>query len=85
MGLEYLPRWSDFALPFTRCSNLAPLTKETPNWNREGSKPRVLRDWEQQLVDIVNQYCVERDMVKRKEMINEYNHILRCTITTLAL
>jgi peptide/nickel transport system substrate-binding protein len=65
----------DFALPFTRCSNLAPLTKETPNWNREGNKPRVLRDWEKQLVDIVNQYCVERDPVKRKTQISEYNHI----------
>jgi peptide/nickel transport system substrate-binding protein len=64
-----------FALPFTRCNNLAPLTKETPNWNREGDKPRVLRDWEQELVDLVNQYCVERDTAKRKELINQYNHI----------
>jgi peptide/nickel transport system substrate-binding protein len=64
-----------FALPFTRCNNLAPLTKETPTWNREGDKPRVLRDWEQEMVDIVNQYCVERDTAKRKELINQYNHI----------
>jgi peptide/nickel transport system substrate-binding protein len=65
----------EFALPFTRCANLAPLTKATPNWNREGSTERVLRDWEQELVDIVNQYCVEQDLAKRKELINQYNHI----------
>jgi peptide/nickel transport system substrate-binding protein len=65
----------DFALPFTRCANLAPLTKQTPNWNREGDEPRVLRDWEQELVDLVNQYCVERDPATRRELINQYNHI----------
>jgi peptide/nickel transport system substrate-binding protein len=64
-----------YALPFTRCNNLAPLTRQTPNWNREGDTPRVLRDWEQELVDIVNQYCVERDPVTRKDLINQYNHI----------
>jgi peptide/nickel transport system substrate-binding protein len=64
----------EFALPFTRCANLAPLTKATPNWNREGSTERVLRDWEQELVDIVNQYCGEQDLALRKDLINQYNH-----------
>mgnify|MGYP002682767434 CR=1 FL=1 len=40
-----MDRNQDFLLPFTRCNNLAPLTKTTPNWNREGAEPRVLRDW----------------------------------------
>jgi peptide/nickel transport system substrate-binding protein len=65
----------EFALPFTRCADLAPSTKETPDWNREGDEPRVLRDWEQELVDIVAQYCVEKDLEVRKQLLNEYNHI----------
>ncbi len=65
----------EFALPFTRCSSLAPSTKSSPNWNREGETPRVLRDWEQELVDIVDQYCVARDAAVRKDLINQYNHI----------
>jgi len=64
-----------YALPFTRCSELAPSTKQSPNWNREGETPRVLRDWEQQLVDIIDEYCVEKDPARRKELINEYNRI----------
>jgi peptide/nickel transport system substrate-binding protein len=64
-----------YALPFTRCNDLAPLTKNTPNWNREGDKPRVLRDWEQELVDIVKAYCVEKDPAARRELINQYNHV----------
>lgn len=64
-----------FALPFTRCADLAPSTKATPNWNREGDTERVLRDWEQEMVDIVAQYCVERDPATRKDLINQYNKI----------
>jgi peptide/nickel transport system substrate-binding protein len=65
----------DFALPFTRCNNLAPLTKTTPNWNREGAGTRVLFDWEQEMVDIVNQYCVERDLEARQALLSQYNRI----------
>jgi peptide/nickel transport system substrate-binding protein len=65
----------DFALPFTRCANLAPLTASTPNWNRQGEGERVLRDWEQEMVDIVNQYCVEQDPATRKDLLSQYNTI----------
>jgi peptide/nickel transport system substrate-binding protein len=65
----------EFALPFTRCNSLGPLTKQTPNWNREGDEPRVLTDWEQELVDVVQNYCVEQDLDARKAMLSEYNHI----------
>jgi peptide/nickel transport system substrate-binding protein len=65
----------EFALPFTRCTNLAPITKQAPNWNREGEEPRVLRDWEQELVDLVQEYCVAADTAKRKELINQYNYL----------
>ena len=68
-------RSADFLLPFTRCNNLAPLTKQTPGWNREGDTPRVLRDWEQEMVDLITAYCKERDPETRKQLINEYNYL----------
>lgn len=67
---------SDFyQLPFTFCTQLAPLTKLTPDWNREGDKPRELRDWEKELADTATAYCSERDPAKRKELINHWNTI----------
>ena len=70
-----IDRTDDFLLPFTRCNNLAPMTTHTPGWNREGDEPRVLRDWEQELVDLVTAYCKEQDPAARKELINQYNYL----------
>ncbi|HXF60888.1 MAG TPA: ABC transporter substrate-binding protein, partial [Caldilineaceae bacterium] len=65
----------EFALPFTRCNDLGPMSRTTPNWNREGEGTRVLRDWEQEMVDIINEYCTSSDTAQRKELINQYNRI----------
>ena len=70
-----MDRNQDFLLPFTRCNNLAPLTKTTPNWNREGAEARVLRDWEQELADTASAYCKEQDPATRKELLSKYNNI----------
>ena len=70
-----ISRSADFLLPFTRCSNLAPMTPQTPGWNREGDTPRVLRDWEQEMVDLIAAYCKELDPETRKQLINEYNYL----------
>jgi peptide/nickel transport system substrate-binding protein len=69
-------RPSDHLLPFKNCANLAPLTAQTPGWNRqaEGST-RVLRDWEQEMVDLVTEYCAEQDIDLRKQLINQYNYL----------
>jgi len=68
-------RSDNYQLPFTHCSELAPLTKITPNWNREGEETRVLRDWEQELADKATAYCAEQDPAIRKQLINEWNYI----------
>jgi len=69
-------RTSDFDLPFKNCVNLAPLTPHTPNWNRQAEGvDRVLRDWEQDMVDTITTYCSEQDPAKRKELINHYNYL----------
>jgi peptide/nickel transport system substrate-binding protein len=65
----------EYGTPFTRCRDLAPVTKQTPAWHREGSEPRQLLDFEKQLVDIVNQFCVEPDSNKRAELMKQYEHI----------
>jgi peptide/nickel transport system substrate-binding protein len=65
----------EFALPFTRCSDLAPVTAVSPYWHREGDEARELQPFEQELIDIVRAYCPESDLAKRKELINQYNQI----------
>jgi peptide/nickel transport system substrate-binding protein len=71
-----MTRPSDHLLPFKNCANLAPLTPQTPGWNRqaEGAE-RVLRDWEQEMVDLVNAYCFSQDTDERKQLINQYNYL----------
>ena len=71
----FTDRSDSFQLPFAYCNDLAPLTDQTPNWNRKGEGERVLRDWEQELADTAVAYCAERDPVKRKELINKWNYI----------
>jgi peptide/nickel transport system substrate-binding protein len=65
----------EFALPFTRCTALAPIGKISPEWHREGDQARELQPFEQELMDVVNQYCPETDLVKRQALINQYNQI----------
>jgi peptide/nickel transport system substrate-binding protein len=64
-----------FALPFTRCNELAPVSQVAPSWHREGDKPRQLQPFEQELVDLIKAYCPETDTAKRKELINQYNQV----------
>ncbi len=64
-----------YAVPFTRCTDLAPLTREF-NFHREGADPRELLDFEQELVDIVNAFCAEPDTNVRLEQMAEYNRIV---------
>lgn len=65
----------EFAVPFTRCTDLAAITKERPVWHREGGEPRELLDFEQELIDIVNQFCLEPDTDARIALMAEYNRI----------
>ncbi len=64
-----------FAVPFTYARQLAPITKESPNWHREGEQPRELQPFEEELVKIGNQFALEPDAEKRKELMFEYNRI----------
>jgi len=63
-----------FAVPFTRCRELAPIEREF-SFHREGSEPRELLDFEQELVDIALAFCVEPNTDVRKDLMAEYNRI----------
>jgi peptide/nickel transport system substrate-binding protein len=65
----------DYAVPFSYALSLAPITKESPAWHREGEQPRDLQPFEEELVDIVNEFALEPDAEKRNELMFEYNHI----------
>ena len=64
-----------YALPFTLCDQIAPVTKGAPGWHREGDKPRQLQPFEQELVKIQQQYCAEPDPAKRKPLLAQFNKI----------
>jgi len=70
-----MDRSDNYQLPFTHCTDLAPLTKTSPNWNRQGEGDRVLRDWEDDLAKTATAYCAEQDPAKRKELINHWNYV----------
>jgi peptide/nickel transport system substrate-binding protein len=63
-----------FALPFTNFTFLAPIT-DNFRWHVQGEEPRELMDFEQDLIDIVNQYRLTFDPAERQELMSEYNHI----------
>jgi len=65
----------NYAVPFSYAASLAPITKESPAWHREGEQPRELQPFEEELVKIVNEFALEPDSDKRKELMFEYNRI----------
>lgn len=65
----------EFAVPFTRFVDLAPLTKVSPDFHREGAEPRQLQDFEKEMVKIVQEFSLEPDFDKRKELMFRYNQL----------
>ena len=73
------------AVPFTRADDLAPLTRQTPSWHREGNRPRKLQPFERELVEIVTQFRTEPDVGKRKMLMARYNRLFTENIYTVGL
>jgi peptide/nickel transport system substrate-binding protein len=63
-----------FALPFTNFTFLAPIT-DAFRWHVQGEEPRELMEFEQSLIDIVEQYRSTFDADERQQLMSEYNHI----------
>jgi peptide/nickel transport system substrate-binding protein len=73
-----------FMLPFTTPSFLAPTTKQFTD-HREGATPRVLLDFEQQLIDIVNKYSLTFDAATRKQLLTQYNQLFTQNVYQLGV
>jgi len=65
----------DMAVPFTRAVEIAPITDQNPGWHRKGAEDRQLQPFEQELIDIVNEFRLEPDAARRFELMAEYNRI----------
>lgn len=65
----------EFALPFRNVPALAPITANGFNSHREGSEARVLMPFEEELIDIVEQYRSTFDEAERAQLMFEYNRI----------
>jgi peptide/nickel transport system substrate-binding protein len=72
-------------LPFAKPDDLVPLGKNAPAWHVEGDTPRQLQPFEEEMVDLLNQYLKENDLAKRKELINQLNQIWTENVYTLGI
>ena len=74
-----------FGLPHTRCNDVAPISKNAPEWHREGDTPRQLQDFEARLVEIMNVYCVSGDPAEKKELMFEFNQLFTENVYVLGI
>ena len=60
---------------WTRCQDLGPVTDITPDYHRADAGERDLLDFEVELADVVNAFCLEPDFDARKELMSRYNQL----------
>jgi peptide/nickel transport system substrate-binding protein len=65
----------EWAVPFTYADRLAPVRDEYPEWHRADAGVRELQPFEQELIDIANEFALEPDNARRLELMCEYNKI----------
>ena len=65
----------EFTTSFTRCDDLGPVSDTTPAWHRADAGERDLLDFEAEIVEIVNAFCLEADFEARKALMARYNHL----------
>lgn len=74
-----------FTTPFTRATELAPIGSLSPDWHREGSEPRELLPFEEELVRIVEEFRLESDFDRQVELMTEYNRIYTENVYSVGL
>jgi peptide/nickel transport system substrate-binding protein len=74
-----------YAVPFTRAEELAPITRETPSWHREGNRPRRLQPFEAEIVDVVRRFRTEPDPARRKALMARYNRLFTENVYSIGL
>lgn len=66
---------SEYAVPFTKYNEIAPISKNRPRWHQAGAEARELLPFEEELIGLVNQFANEPDFEKRKALMTQYNKI----------
>ncbi len=62
----------EFTTSFTRCRDLGPVTDLSPDFHRADGGSRDLLDFEAEIVEIVNAFCLEPDFDSRKALMSRY-------------
>ncbi len=62
----------EYTTSFTRCRDLGPVTDLSPDFHRADGGNRDLLDFEVEIVEIVNEFCLEPDFEARKELMSRY-------------
>ena len=62
----------EYTTSFTRCRDLGPVTDLSPDFHRADGGSRDLLDFEVEIVEIVNEFCLEPDFEARKELMSRY-------------
>ena len=65
----------EYTTSFTRCKDLGPVTDITPDFHRSDGGERDLLDFEAELIEIVDAFCLEPDFNKRRELMFRYNQL----------
>ncbi len=65
----------EYTTSFTRCQDLGPVTDITPDFHRADGGSRDLLDFEEELIEVVNAFCLEPDFDARKELMFRYNQL----------
>ena len=76
----------EWGVPNVRYRDIAPLAIESPSFNRAAQGvERPLQDFEQQMVDIVQQFRAESDSAKQKELMAQYQKLHTENVYTLGV
>ena len=76
----------EWGVPNVRYRDIAPLTLQSPSFSRaaEGVE-RPLQDFEQQMVEIVQQFAGETDSAKQYELMSQYQKLHTENVYTLGV
>ncbi len=64
-----------WAAPNVRCNFIAPTSSTSLAWHRAGDEPEEYQDFELELIDITNQFCLENDPDAMRQLMSDYNRV----------
>jgi alpha-galactoside transport system substrate-binding protein len=75
-----------FGVPNVRSREIAPVSLESPDWSRAAAGvDRPLQPFEEEMVKLVNQFALEPDSAKQKDMMKQYQKLHTENVYTLGV